>query len=134
VVETSGLGMWSVAPEFQILDDPAYVASETWDTTAHLTGDNYDLHAAPHRTLRAAGEWNQARIVASGTRVEHWLNGEKTVGYELWSPEWEALVAKSKFAPYRQYGRAVTGRIGLQAHVPGRVWYRNIKIRELPRQ
>ena len=42
--------------------------------------------------------------------------------------EWEALVAKSKFAPYPQYGRALSGRIGIQDH-GHELRYRNIKIR-----
>jgi hypothetical protein len=35
----------------------------------------YDLLQATNRKLNAAGEWNNARIVARGVIVEHWLNG-----------------------------------------------------------
>ena len=127
VVRTPGLGMWSVAPEFQVLDDTAYY--DRMDTTSHLTGDNYDLHVSSVRDTRPVGEWSTARIVLDGARVEHWLNGKLTVAYDLWSPEWEELVAQSKFATYEEYGRALTGRIGIQDHEPGNVWYRNLKIR-----
>jgi hypothetical protein len=74
------------------------------------------------------GEWNQARILVDGNHVEHWLNGQKTVEYEFLSPEWEDLVAKSKFAPYPNYGRALVGRIAIQDH-GHEIRYRNIKIR-----
>jgi len=124
--------IWHGAPEFQVLDDDAYLAMDDLGMSMekHLTGDNYDLHEAAVRPLEPLGEWNEGRIVVDGANVEHWLNGERTVAYELWTPEWEALVAASKFAPYPAYGRTKPARIGLQDH--GRmVWYRNIKIRRL---
>ena len=50
--------------------------------------------------------------------------------YEIGSPEWEELVAKSKFAAMPKYGRNRIGHIVLQDH-GDKVWYRNIKIRKL---
>jgi hypothetical protein len=132
VQEVEGHEIWHHAPEFQVLDDAAYLAMDDLGMSMekHLTGDNYDLHASAVRAMRPVGQWNEARIVVDGDRVEHWLNGQQTVTYELRSPEWEALVAASKFAPYPGYGRAASGPIGLQDH--GRmVWYRNIKVRPL---
>ncbi len=127
VIEEPGAEIWHNAPEYQVLDDPAYIAMGTMDMNTHLTGDNYDLHAAGDKTLHPPGEWNSGRIRVVNNVVEHWLNGVKTVEYELASPEWEELVAESKFAPFPQYGRAVAGPIGLQDH--GRnVFYRNIRI------
>ena len=65
-----------------------------------------------------------------GSHVEHWLNGTKLCEYELWTPEWEALVAASKFASMPRYGRERKGHIALQDH-GDRVTFRNIKIRPL---
>jgi hypothetical protein len=129
-VERPNEGLWQVAPEFQVLDDAAYIEMGTMDMHTHLTGDNYDLHAAAVRASKPIGEWNQARILVDGTHVEHWLNGQLTVEYKLFSTEWETLVAESKFAPYPAYGRAMTGRIGIQDH-GHEIRYRNIKIRPL---
>ena len=130
VIEEEGAEIWWGAPEYQVLDDDAYIAMGTMDMNTHLTGDNYDLHAAGAKTLHGPGEWNEGRIRVLNNHVEHWLNGTKTVEYELGSPEWEELVAASKFAPYPRYGRAASGPIGLQDH--GRnVWYRSIRIRPL---
>ena len=130
VIEEDGAEIWHNAPEYQVLDDPAYIEMGTMDMTRHLTGENYDLHAAGAKTLHGPDEWNTGRIRIANNHVEHWLNGTKTVEYELGSPEWEELVAASKFAPYPQYGRAPSGPIGLQDH--GRnVFYRSIKIRPL---
>ena len=127
VIEEEGAEIWFNAPEYQVLDDDAYIEMGTMDMHTHLTGDNYDLHAAGEKTLHEPGQWNEGRIRVLNNQVEHWLNGLKTVEYELGSAEWEALVAASKFAPYPRYGRAEAGPIGLQDH--GRnVWYRNIRI------
>jgi hypothetical protein len=128
VVEKPERTLWQVAPEYQVLDDSAYIAMGTMDMNRHLTGDNYDLQASAVGASNPIGTWNRGRILVDGTHVEHWLNSQKTVEYELFSPEWEALVAASKFAPYPEYGRAMTGRIGLQDH-GHESRYRNIKIR-----
>ena len=127
VIEEEGAAIWHNAPEYQVLDDPAYIEMGTMDMNTHLTGDNYDLHASGEKTLHPPGEWNSGRIRIVGNVVEHWLNGTKTVEYVLGSPEWGQLVAASKFAPFPRYGTAPSGPIGLQDH--GRnVWYRNIRI------
>lgn len=131
VVEAEGRSMWMVAPEFQVLDDAAYVEMGTMDMNTHLTGDNYDLHSSTVAASSPIGEWNRARIVVDGSHVEHWLNGLMTVSYELWSAEWKALVAKSKFGEYEEYGSPSAGSIGIQDHGHD-IRYRNIKIRRLP--
>ena len=83
------------------------------------------------RTFEAGGEWNKARIVANGAHVEHWLNDFKVVAYELWSPDWEAKVASTKFKAWPKFGRAKTGHIGVQGDHPGELAFRNIRIRAL---
>ena len=119
--------MFRSAPEFQVLDDAGHRDGQSPLTSA---GANYGLHAAPRGVVRAAGAWNQARIVVENANVEHWLNGQKVVEYVLGSPEWKALVVASKFDQWPEYGTARTGHIGLQDHGDP-VWYRNIKIREI---
>jgi len=121
--------MWNSAPEYQILDDSAYLADDA-DMATHLTAHNYDLHTSSETAMKPAGEWNVARIVVHQPHVEHWLNGVRMVEYELGSPEWESLVAASKFGAYPEYGRATSGHIGLQDH-GYEVRFRNIKLRPL---
>ncbi len=113
-------------PEMQVLDNAGHADGRNPETSA---GANYGLHAPSRDTTKPAGEWNQARVVAHGTRVEHWLNGERVVAYELWTEEWRALVAATKFAEWPGYGMAESGHIGLQDHGDP-VWYRNIKLVE----
>jgi hypothetical protein len=54
----------------------------------------------------------------------------KVVEYELESRDWDRRVTASKFRQWPAYGRAPKGHVALQDH-GDRVWYRNIKIREL---
>lgn len=133
VVESEEEPIWHNAPEYQLIDDTAYIEMDEMDMTKHLTGDNYDLHSSVVTASNPIGEWNHARIIVNGAHVEHWLNGVQTVAYELWTPEWEELVRASKFADYPGYGRATSGHIGLQDH-GHTLRYRNIKIRPIQQQ
>ncbi len=125
-VETTD-AVWQNSPELQILDDAAHRDGLTPETSA---GSNYALHPPTQNAVRPAGEWNETRLIVRGAHVEHWLNGVKTVTYELWSDDWKARVAASKFRDTPSYGLARSGRIALQDH-GDRVAFRNIKIRPL---
>jgi hypothetical protein len=119
---------WS-APEYQLLDD-----ENAPDGRSRLTaaGSAYALYAAPAGVVKPFGEWNTARIVVAGTHVEHWMNGQLVVAYDLESPDWKAKVAASKFSKYPNYGLAKQGLIGIQGDHSGSLALRRIRIRELP--
>ena len=119
---------WS-APEYQLLDDANAPDGRDRLTSAAAA---YALYAAPAGIVKPAGEWNSTRVVARGAQVEHWLNGQKVVQYELWSPDWEAKVKASKFAAWPKFGRAKSGHIAIQGDHSGALALRNIKIRTLP--
>jgi hypothetical protein len=118
---------WKTGPEMQVLDNARHEDGLDPKTSA---GSNYALHAPTRDVTRPAGEYNEARIVVKGTHIEHWLNGVKIVEYEIGSPDWQALVAASKFKETPKYGRNRKGHIVLQDH-GDKVWYRKIKIRTL---
>ena len=118
---------WS-GPEMQVLDDARNADGKSPLPSA---GAAYALYPAPRGAVKPAGEWNHVRIVVDGDHVEHWLNGQRVVEYELGSPDWKARVTKSKFAKWHDFGRAPAGYIDLQDH-GARVEYKNIKIRVLP--
>jgi hypothetical protein len=118
---------WS-APEYQLLDDANAPDGRNRLTSAAAA---YALYAAPAGIVKPHGQWNTARIVVDGARVEHWLNGERVVAYELWSPDWKSRVAASKFAKYPSYGLATRGYLGIQGDHAGALALRRVRIREL---
>ena len=120
--------VYSTAPEYQLLDDAGHPDGQNRLTSA---GSAYGLYAPPAGVVHPANTWNASRLVVRGAHVEHWLNGQKVVEYELWSPDWEARVKASKFATWPGFGRATRGYIGLQGDHPGDLRLRNIRVRDL---
>ena len=119
----------SIGCEYQILDDRNHPdAKEGVDGNRTLAG-LYDLIAPLPKRDNKAGMWNRARIIVNGNHVEHWLNGQKTVEYERGNDAWRALVAKSKYKIWPNFGESEDGYILLQEH-GNAVSFRNIKIRE----
>jgi hypothetical protein len=118
---------YETGAEFQVLDNAGHADGKKPVTSA---GSNYALHAPVKDVTRPVGEWNEARIRVEGAHVTHWLNGTKLLEYDLWSPEWKALVAASKFAAMPGYGLNKSGHIALQDH-GDHVRFRNVKIRSL---
>lgn len=116
------------APEMQVLDDERHADGKNPLTSA---GAAYGLYAPPRGVVKPAGEWNAARLVVRGDSVEHWLNGQRVVAYQLGSADWKAKVAASKFNEWKAYGTGKEGRIGLQDH-GDRVQFRSIRLRVLP--
>ena len=121
--------IYFTAPEYQLLDDANAPDGKNRLTSAAA---NYALYAAPAGVVKAADQWNSSRIVARGAHVEHWLNGQKVVEYEVGSPDWETKVKASKFATWPKYGRITSGHIGIQGDHAGELAIRNMRIRSLP--
>ena len=113
-------------PEYQIIDDAGYAHEKEF----HHTGANYDMHIAENKKLNPVGEWNSSKIVANGNQIEHWLNGNKVVAYEINSEDWINRKNASKWAEATGYGVPAKGHIDLQDH-GSEIWFRNIMIRRL---
>jgi hypothetical protein len=80
--------------EYQMIDDGGYRGKLGPN---QRTADFYDvLPAATDKPIRTAGEWNASRIVVRGTRVEHWLNGQSVLTYELGSEAVKAGIEKEQ--------------------------------------
>ena len=124
--------VWQSGPEYQILDNAGHLDGLNQLASA---GACYAVFAPNKDATRPLGQWNQTRILARGKHVEHWLNGEKLLEYDIDSDRWQAHVKTSKFFPtaYGQgnWGQATKGHIGLQDY-GGAIEFRNIKIRPLP--
>jgi hypothetical protein len=119
---------WS-GPEYQLLDDANANDGKSRLTAAAAA---YGIYPCPPGVVKPFGEWNKTRIIIKGDHVQHWLNGQKVVEYDLGSADWKAKVAASKFSKYPNYGLAKRGFIGIQGDHPGALALRHIRIRELP--
>ena len=116
--------VWETGAEMQVLDNEAHKNGLNPKTSA---ASNYALHAPCCDKTKPVGEWNHVKLVVYGPHVEHWMNGKKMLEYELWSDDWKALVAASKFKDMPDYGMNKTGHIALQDH-GDLVSFRNITI------
>jgi len=106
--------------EYQIFDDVGGKAAPR-QRTASL----YGLYEpAEDCRPKPAGEWNQARIVVRGDRIEHWLNGRLAVAATAGDADWNARVAESKFDDREGFGTNRRGRLMLTDH-GSEVWFRN---------
>lgn len=124
-------GHAAISFEYQIIDDQRHPDATKGKNGNRSAGALYDLIPPKNKVLRPVGEYNQTRIVVNGNHVEHWLNGVKVLEFERHSDQLRALIAESKFKDVKGFGEADKGHILLQAH-GDEVWFRNIKIRELP--
>jgi hypothetical protein len=119
----------AIGLEFQILDDARHPDTKLGRDGNRTIGSLYDLiPAAATKKPNPSGEWNTARILVQGRRVEHWLNGQRVVAYERGSPEFRACVAQSKYQSIPGFGEWADGHILLQEH-GNEVFYRNVKLR-----
>jgi hypothetical protein len=136
-----------------IYDDPYSVLGgeielqnvlEDLEERKHDVGAVYDLSAPTKKNIsNPAGKWNSyhIRIDYNANLGGVIFNGVPVNSFPLKGPEWEAMVAESKFSKSEDYeylgdarwfdfGKFSEGHICFQDH-PGTASFRNIKIREL---
>ena len=96
--------------EYQLTDDAR--SAETKRDATRGTASLYSKIAPVDPPLRAAGEWNDSKIVVRRPRFEHWLNGK--------------LVVSGTVAA----GAPARSAISLQNH-QSECWFRAIRVRAL---
>jgi hypothetical protein len=85
---------------------------------------------APSRDVsKPFGEWNEGRIVAKGTVIQHWLNGEKVIDFDYTDPRWarEIEILRIRGGDLKKRG----AQLRLQDHGEA-VWFRNLRLRTIP--
>lgn len=123
--------VWATGPEFQLEDNAKA-------TDPQRCGWLYALYHPPvdPRTgkildaTKPAGQWNHIRLVVTPEKCVHEINGVKYFEYVIGSPDFNARVAKSKFAKMPHFAQSPKGYLALQGD-HGRISFRNIKIRSL---
>jgi hypothetical protein len=133
VTESEGNKGSAIGLEYQILDDEKHPDAKQGVVGNRTLASLYDLIPSLKikRGLHKIGEWNNGRVIVyPDNRVEHWLNGYKVVEYQRGTPIYQALVARSKYAEWPNFGMAPKGRILLQDH-GDQVFFRSIKIKDL---
>ena len=120
----------NVGFEYQLIDDERH-PDGVKGGRLHQTGSLYDLIEPPaDKKVNPPGQWNQSRVIVKGNHVEQWLNGAKTVEFELGSDDFKARIAKSKFAKVAKFGEKTASPILLQEH-GANIAFRSMKLRPL---
>lgn len=110
--------------EYQVFDD---VGTKTSQKSKNSAGSLYDLYEpSDAKKLKPAGEYNTARIVVKGQKIEHWLNGAKIVEATVGDAEWKKRIADSKFNDVHRFSEWPGGKLMLTDH-GSEAWYRNFK-------
>ncbi|MEO5991707.1 MAG: DUF1080 domain-containing protein [Ferruginibacter sp.] len=120
---------YAVGFEYQLLDD----ADEKYAgkiEPSQFTASLYDLIPAVNGKTKQVGEYNSSKILVIGNHIEHWLNGQEVLTFELGSQKLDSLWQISKFNKTPNFLVKHSGHIVLQNHKDD-AWFRNIKIREI---
>lgn len=128
------------APECQVLDNERHPDAKLGKDGNRMSSSLYDMIPAKPQNAKPAGQWNKVRVRVEDGHVQHFQNDVEVLSYDLWTPEWTALLQDSKFSEKSWPtafdllnncgGPERKGFIGVQDHGDN-VWYRNIKVKEL---
>ena len=121
--------------EYQILDD-FNNAEGTKDKGQWSTASLYSVFAPDKekKHLNPHGQLNTGRIIVLDNYIEHWLNGERVLQYEVSSDSWKTALSQSKYhredAKAEGFGENSKGFIMLQDHW-NTIIFEKIVIREI---
>jgi len=128
-----------VGLEYQIQDDANVEDGKIDD---RKIGSLFDVLAAKASTKSGEypaptkaepdGNFRRGKIVVVGKRVEHWIDDENVLTFEIGSDAWNEGKAQSKFKNQKNFGLVESSPILLQAHgYP--IDFKSVKIKILAR-
>lgn len=123
----------AIGLEYQVLDDAKHPDAKEGAAGNRTIASLYDLIPSIKygQAIKKIGDWNRGMIrVYPDNRVEHFLNGYKVVEYQRGGQMFRALVARSKYNVWPNFGEAEKGRLLLQDH-GDRVQFRSLKLRKM---
>jgi hypothetical protein len=122
--------------EYQILDQSVIQDNSTGACYGIYTPSPYPWHKLV---------WNDARIVANGDKVQHYLNDTMVVSYDMSTQDYKTRLAKSKFNGFMPtdpttnqqvpFGTTHHGVFVIQDYGSAEInttWWRDIKVARLP--
>jgi hypothetical protein len=119
---------WLTGPEMQIDD---LVCGPDHEHKMNRAGTLYDLIAVDSEWLKPSGMWNEYEIKADKGHLQLFENGHKVIETHMWNDHWKELIANSKFKDMPNFGTFRKGHIAFQGTENGKLWFRNIRVKEL---
>jgi hypothetical protein len=134
------MGQTPIGLEYQIIDDVHNSVGLKGGALRRTGALDNILPVGPNAKLRTADPlarkgdpWNEGRIVVQGNRVQHWLNGEKVLEFEL-GPQLRTLAEKNAEPGSRPLGPYFGSKIKTAICILDEgteIAYRNLKVRSL---
>lgn len=123
-------GGW-LGMEYQIIDNLRHPDAKLGRDGNRQLSALYDMFPVTNKVAIQVGEWNHARIVAQGSKVTHYLNGQEVLSFDRKSAAFEKARQLSKFKDAKpNFGSVDIGHIMLQDH-GDIVYFKNVKIKAL---
>lgn len=113
--------------EYQVLDN----VGQAGRPSSEQAGACYGVFGPDEDVTNPASQWNTGRIVVDGDQVEHYVNGQSVLSYQIGSDEYQAKVASGPLKDHDGLAKQASGHIALQNYHGHKVYFRNIRILRL---
>lgn len=119
---------WETGPEMQIDD---VICGPDHLSKMNRMGTLYDLYPVDSEYVGASGKWYEFEIKADHGHLQLFEDGHKVINTYMWNQHWKDLIAAVKFKDMPGFGTFHKGHIAFQGTENGKIWFRNIRIKEL---